>query len=62
MNAEYSLDFFVGSRKKLKTHRAFNSIWTHLGQRTHNKKLLHSNVNTTDECKIWYVYTMFLRF
>ena len=53
MNAEYSLNFFVGSKKKkLKTHRPFNSIWTHLGQRTHNKKLLHSNLNTTDECKI----------
>ena len=38
MNAEYSLNLFVGSKKKLKTHRPFNSIWTHLGQRTHNKK------------------------
>ena len=52
MNAEYSLNFFVGSKKKIKTHGAFNSIWTHLGQRTHNKKLLHCNLNTTDERKI----------
>lgn len=54
MNAEYSLNLISlsGQKKKLKTHGAFNSIWTHLGQRTHNKKLLHCNLNTTDERKI----------